>query len=117
MEVGQGDLAAVPGGVVSAAEQDHVVAGSRAAVGEGAEVVGVAEGWGSAAAAGDAPAVSGGEGAAGSHISGRAMKYPDEAIEAEAMLYLRFKDGKIVFAQNFHDSKPFAPFLRQISEG
>ena len=33
------------------------------------------------------------------------------------MLYLRIQDGKIVFAQNFHDSKPFAPFLRQISEG
>ena len=61
--------------------------------------------------------VSGDEGAAVSHISARAMKYPDEAIEAEAMLYLRFKDGKIVFAQNFHDSKPFAPFIRQITEG
>ncbi len=61
--------------------------------------------------------VSGDEGAAVSHISARAMKYPDEPIEAEAMLYLRFKDGKIVFAQNFHDSKPFAPFLRQLSEG
>ncbi len=60
--------------------------------------------------------VSGDEGAAVSHISAQAMKYPDEPIEAEAMLYLRFKDGKIVFAQNFHDSKPFAPFLRQISE-
>ncbi|MEP7290298.1 MAG: nuclear transport factor 2 family protein [Chloroflexota bacterium] len=61
--------------------------------------------------------VSGDEGAAVSHISARAMKYPDEPIEAEAMLYLHFKDGKIVFAQNFHDSKPFAPFLRQISGG
>lgn len=61
--------------------------------------------------------VSGNQGAAVSHISARAMKYPDEAIEAEAMLYLHFKDGKIVFAQNFHDSKPFAPFLRQLSEG
>lgn len=61
--------------------------------------------------------VSGDEGVAISHISARAMKYQDEPIEAEAALYLRFKDGKIVFAQNFHDSKPFAPFLRQISEG
>ena len=61
--------------------------------------------------------VSGDEGAAVSHISARAMKYPNEPIEAEAALYLRFKDGKIVFAQNFHDSKPFAPFLRLISEG
>jgi ketosteroid isomerase-like protein len=61
--------------------------------------------------------VSGDEGAAVSHISAQAMKYPDEPIEAEAMLYLKFKDGKIVYAQNFHDSKPFAPFLRQLSEG
>jgi len=61
--------------------------------------------------------VSGNQGAAVSHISARAMKYPDEAIEAEAMLYLRFKDGKIVYAQNFHDTKPFAPLLRQLSEG
>ena len=61
--------------------------------------------------------VSGNQGAAVSHISAQAMKYPDEQIEAEAMLYLQFKDGKIVFAQNFHDSKPFAPFLRQLSEG
>lgn len=61
--------------------------------------------------------VDGDQAAAVSHISGRAMKYPDEPIEAEAMLYLSFKDGEIVFAQNFHDSKPFAPFLRQISEG
>ena len=45
------------------------------------------------------------------------MKYPDEQIEAEATLYLEIEDGEIVFAQNFHDSKPFAPFLRQISEG
>ncbi|MCC6803305.1 MAG: nuclear transport factor 2 family protein [Anaerolineae bacterium] len=55
--------------------------------------------------------------AAVSHISAQAMKYPDEKIEAEAMLFLQMKDGLIVFAQNFHDSKPFAPFLRQISEG
>ena len=61
--------------------------------------------------------VSGNQGGAVSHISARAMKYPNEPIEAEAMLYLQFKDGKIVYAQNFHDSKPFAPFLRQISEG
>ena len=61
--------------------------------------------------------VSGNQGAAVSHISARAMKYPNEVIEADAMLYLQFKDGKIVYAQNFHDSKPFAPFLKQISEG
>lgn len=61
--------------------------------------------------------VSGDEGAAVSHISARAMKYPQEPIEADAMLFVRFRDGQIVFAQNFHDSKPFAPFLRQLSEG
>lgn len=55
--------------------------------------------------------------AAVSHISAQAMKYPAEQIEAEAMLFLQMKNGLIVFAQNFHDSKPFAPFLRQISEG
>ena len=44
--------------------------------------------------------VSGDEGAAVSHISARAMKYQDEPIEADAMLYLRFKDGKIVYDLN-----------------
>ena len=61
--------------------------------------------------------VSGNQGGAVSHISARAMKYQNQPIEAEAMLYLQFKNGEIVYAQNFHDSKPFAPFLRQLSEG
>ncbi|MFN8452137.1 MAG: nuclear transport factor 2 family protein [Anaerolineae bacterium] len=61
--------------------------------------------------------VEGNQAVAISHISAQAMKYPDEQIEAEATLYLEISDGLIVFAQNFHDSKPFAPFLRQISEG
>ena len=61
--------------------------------------------------------VEGNQAVAISHITAQAMKYPDEQIEAEATLYLEIKDGEIVFAQNFHDSKPFAPFLRQISEG
>ena len=61
--------------------------------------------------------VSGDEGAAVSHISALAAKYPDEAIEAEVMNYFKFRDGKIAYMANFHDSKPFAPFLRQISEG
>ena len=26
-----------------------------------------------------------------------------------------FKDGKIAYMQNCHDSKPFAPFLKQIA--
>lgn len=61
--------------------------------------------------------VSGDEGAAVSHISALAAKYPDEPIEAEVMNYFKFRDGKIAYMANFHDSKPFAPFLRQISEG
>jgi ketosteroid isomerase-like protein len=59
--------------------------------------------------------VDGDHGAVVSHISARAAKYPDEPIEADVMNYFRFKDGKIVYMANFHDSKPFAPFLRQIS--
>lgn len=61
--------------------------------------------------------VDGNQAMAISHISAQAMKYPDEPIEADAVLYLEIEDGEIVFAQNFHDSKPFAPFLRQLSEG
>ena len=61
--------------------------------------------------------VEGDEGAVLSHISARAAKYPDEAIECDVMNYFRFKDGKIAYMQNVHDSKPFAPFLRQISGG
>ncbi len=61
--------------------------------------------------------VSGDEGAAVTHISARAMKYPDEPIEADVMNYFQFKNGEIVYLHNFHDTKPFAPFLRQISEG
>ncbi len=61
--------------------------------------------------------VSGDEGAAVSHISARASEYPDEPIEAEVMNYFRFADGKIRYMANFHDSKPFAPFLRQIGAG
>ena len=59
--------------------------------------------------------VTGDEGAVVSHISARAMKYQDEPIEAEVMNYFRFKNGKIAYMANFHDSKPFAPFLRQFS--
>ena len=61
--------------------------------------------------------VSGDEGAAVSHISARAARYPDESIEADVMNHFRFKGGKISYMANFHDSKPFEPFLRQISEG
>ncbi|MBK8026154.1 MAG: nuclear transport factor 2 family protein [Chloroflexi bacterium] len=61
--------------------------------------------------------VDGDRGAVVSHISARAMKYPDEPIEAEAMNYFEFREGRITYMANFHDSKPFAPFLRQLSEG
>ena len=61
--------------------------------------------------------VSGDEGAVVSHISARAARYPDEPIEADVMNYFRFKDGKIGYMANFHDSRPFAPFLRQLDEG
>jgi ketosteroid isomerase-like protein len=60
--------------------------------------------------------VDGDQGAVVSHISALAMKYQDEPIEAAAMNYFRFQDGKIIYMANFHDSKPFAPFLRQLSE-
>ena len=59
--------------------------------------------------------VEGNQGAVLSHISARAAKYPDEPIEADVMNYFRFKNGKISYMQNVHDSKPFAPFLKQIA--
>jgi len=61
--------------------------------------------------------VEGDQGAVLSHISARAAKYPNEPIEADVMNYFRFANGKIVYMENCHDSKPFAPFLRQISGG
>lgn len=59
--------------------------------------------------------VDGDRGATLSHISARAAKYPNEVIEADVMNYFRFKSGKIAYMKNVHDSKPFAPFLRQIA--
>ena len=59
--------------------------------------------------------VDGDQGAVLSHISARAAKYPGEPIEADVMNYFRFANGKIAYMENCHDSKPFAPFLRQIS--
>jgi ketosteroid isomerase-like protein len=61
--------------------------------------------------------LDGDEGAVLSHISALAAKYPTEAIECDVMNYFRFKNGKIAYMQNVHDSRPFAPFLRQISGG
>lgn len=59
--------------------------------------------------------VDGDQGAVVSHISARAAMYPDEPIEADVMNFFRFRDGKIAYMANFHDSKPFAPFLRQLA--
>ncbi len=59
--------------------------------------------------------VEGDQGAVVSHISALAARYPDQPIEAEVMNYFRFRHGKIAYMRNVHDSKPFAPFLRQIS--
>lgn len=51
------------------------------------------------------------EGAVVSHIS--AANAAGEPIEAEVMNYFRFRDGKIAYMANFHDSRPFAPVLEQ----
>lgn len=49
-----------------------------------------------------------------SHISALASKFQNEPIEADAVLYVQIQNGKIAYAANFHDSKPFTPFLRQL---
>jgi ketosteroid isomerase-like protein len=59
--------------------------------------------------------VDGDKAAVVSHISARAAKYPDDAIEAEVMNYFEITDGKISYMANFHDSRPFKPFLDQIA--
>lgn len=55
--------------------------------------------------------VDGDQGAVVSHIS--AANAAGVPIEAEVMIYFRFRDGKISYMANFHDSKPFEPFLNQ----
>lgn len=55
--------------------------------------------------------ISGDEGAVVSHIS--AANLAGKGIEANVMNYFRFKNGKISYMANFHDSKPFAPILNQ----
>ncbi len=52
--------------------------------------------------------VSGDQGAVVSHISAVANA-SGQTIEADVMNYFRFKDGKISYMANFHDTKPFAP--------
>lgn len=46
-----------------------------------------------------------------SHIS--AANAAGEEIEAEVMNYFKVTDGKISYMANFHDSRPFIPFLNQ----
>ncbi|MBN2561420.1 MAG: nuclear transport factor 2 family protein [Phycisphaerae bacterium] len=58
--------------------------------------------------------VEGNQAAVVSHISAIAAQYPDDPIEAEVVNYYQLVDGKIDYMANFHDSKPFTPFLRQI---
>lgn len=55
--------------------------------------------------------LDGDEAAVVSHIS--AANARGAPIEAEVMNYFRFRDGKIAYMANFHDSRPFAPFLEQ----
>jgi len=59
--------------------------------------------------------INGNEGAVVSHISALAAKHPNTPIEAEVMNYFRFENGKIAYMANFHDSKPFKPFLDQLA--
>ena len=61
--------------------------------------------------------VEGNQAAVVSHISARAAKYQDEPIEADATNFYQIENGQIKYIANFHDSKPFAPFLKQIGAG
>jgi ketosteroid isomerase-like protein len=51
------------------------------------------------------------EAAVVSHIS--AANAAGVPIEADVANYFRFRDGKIAYMANFHDSAPFQPFLTQ----
>ena len=55
--------------------------------------------------------VSGDEACVVSHISAANAK--GETIEANVANYFRIKDGKIAYMANFHDSRPFDPFMNQ----
>jgi ketosteroid isomerase-like protein len=59
--------------------------------------------------------VEGNKGAVKSHISARAARFPGEPIESDVMNFFVFEKGKISYMSNHHDSRPFAPFLRQLS--
>jgi ketosteroid isomerase-like protein len=55
--------------------------------------------------------VQGDEAAVVSHIS--AANAAGEPIEAEVTNYFRLRDGKIAYMANFHDTRPFDPFVNQ----
>lgn len=59
--------------------------------------------------------VDGNKAASVSHVSARAANYPDSPIEANVMNYFEIADGKIKYMSNYHDSKPFKPFLDQLA--
>ena len=46
-----------------------------------------------------------------SHIS--AANAAGEPIEAEVTNYFRLRDGKIAYMANFHDTRPFDPYVNQ----
>lgn len=56
----------------------------------------------------------GNKGAAVTHISALASKHQDQPIEADVMNYFVVENEQITYMQNFHDSKPFKPFLDQL---
>ena len=53
--------------------------------------------------------VDGNTGAVVSHISAESPK--GDRIEADVMNYFEFRNGKIAYMSNFHDSVPFNPVL------
>jgi len=53
----------------------------------------------------------GNEAAVVSHIS--AANAAGEPIEAEVANYFQLRDGKIAYMANFHDTRPFDPFVNQ----
>ena len=55
--------------------------------------------------------VQGSNAAVVSHIS--AANAAGESIEAEVTNYFQFRDGKISYMANFHDTRPFDPFVNQ----
>lgn len=55
--------------------------------------------------------INGNEACVVSHIS--AANASGVPIEANVANYFRFKDGKIAYMANFHDTRPFDPFVNQ----